>query len=79
MQKGYDIEFKNKTALLHLREGLTVQSLHYDYGITKSTINVRCDNYQQECQNNAKENPNTVNEYTLMKKSADLLKELAKV
>ncbi len=79
MSKGYDKEFKKKIALLHLREGRTIQSLHVEYGIAKSTINVWCDNYQQECQAKAEENPDAVNEYTLMKENADLRKKLAEV
>lgn len=79
MSKNYDNDFKHKIVLLHLQEGRTVKSLHEEYGIAKSTVSQWCEVYQQECQDKANENPDSVNEYTLMKENAELKKKLAEI
>ena len=79
MPQSYTPEFKQKIVRLHLEEGRTFQSITAEYGVSKGTISKWCKEFREECQKEAENNPETINEAELMKENLRLKKELEEV
>ena len=77
MPRSYEPEFKKKIVRLHLQEGRTIRSITEEYGISKSCISAWCKQFSEECQKQALNEPNSVNEAEMMKEISWLRKELA--
>ena len=77
MSKSYEPEFKKRIVRLHLQEGRTLRSITDEYGVSKSCICTWCKQFSEECQNQALDESNTMNEAELMKEINKLRKELA--
>jgi transposase len=76
MSKNYTPEFKKKIVRLHEEEGRTYKSITAEYGVSKASISSWCSEFREECQNQAKSNPNSSSELDLMKENLRLRKEL---
>jgi transposase len=76
MSKNYTPEFKKKIVRLHEEEGRTYKSITAEYGVSKASISKWCSEFREECQNQAKTNPNSNSELDIMKENLRLRKEL---
>lgn len=76
MPRSYEPEFKKKMVRLHLEEGRSYKSLTDEYGVSKSCLSKWCQDFSEECQNQAFSDPSSPNEAELMKEVCRLRKEL---
>ena len=76
MPQNYEPEFKKKIVRLHIEQGRTYKSITDEYGVSKASISKWCREFSEECQNQAKSNPEALNELELMKENQRLRKEL---
>ena len=76
MSQSYTPEFKKKIVRLHEEEGRTYKSITAEYGVSKASISKWCNELRNECQNQAKSNPEAPTEIDLMKENLRLRKEL---
>ena len=76
MPQSYTPEFKKKIVRLHEEEGRTYKSIIAEYGVSKASISKWCSELRNECQNQAKSNPESPTEIDLMKENLRLRKEL---
>lgn len=75
----YEPEFKKKIVRLHLEDGRTYKSITQEYGISKSAISRWVEEFSNECQEKAKNDPTASNDAELMKENLRLRKELEEV
>jgi len=76
-QQHYEPEFKQQIVQLHIEEGRTYRSLTAEYGVSKASISKWCNEFSEECQQNASKNLTAQNDLELMKENRRLREELA--
>ncbi len=54
MSSKYEPEFKHKIVKLHLEEGLSLRSIATEYGISKASITNWCNEFNEECEAQSK-------------------------
>ena len=68
----YTPEFKKKIVRLHEEEGRTYKSITAEYGVSKASTSKWRNELRNECQNQAKSNPESPTEIDLMKENLRL-------
>ena len=73
MSSKYEPEFKHKIVKLHLEEGRSLRSIATEYGISKASITNWCNEFNEECEAQSKNDPDTKTEADYMKENRRLL------
>ena len=76
MSSKYEPEFKRKIVKLHLEEGRSLRSIATEYGISKASITNWCNEFNEECEAQSKNDPDTKTEADYMKENRRLRQEL---
>ena len=76
MSSKYGPEFKHKIVKLHLEEERSLRSIATEYGISKASITNWCNEFNEECEAQSKNDPDTKTEADYMKENRRLRQEL---